>query len=82
MNPPAAVAGLSVTYFIVAGVFEAYALHPLLMFILTKTTKEGLQSLSVNDIKATDREVYWFIVIFGYTILTYLFIRRKSTHRE
>ena len=82
MNPPAAVAGLSVTYFIVAGVFEAYALHPLLMFILTKTTEQSLQSLSVNDIKATDREVYWFIVISGYTILTYLFVRRNSTHRE
>ena len=51
VNPPAAVAGLSITYFIIAGIFEAYGLHPLLIYIIEKTAKQGLQSLSSIDIK-------------------------------
>lgn len=48
-NPTAPVAGLSAAYFLVAGLLEAYAIHPLLAKAFVRMTRSGrIDSTSLN----------------------------------
>ena len=80
-NPIAPVAGLSATYFLVAGLFEAYVVNPILVKALVKATRTGH---SDNSAIYFARAVYWTVVLGVYykTVKSYLARRKQAKAPE
>ena len=81
-NPIAPVAGLSATYFLVAGLFEAYVLNPLLVKVLVvKATRTGQTD---NSGIYFARAFYWTVVVGVYYKMMkgYLAKRKQAKPQE
>lgn len=77
-NPTAPVAGLSATYFLLAGLFEAYVVNPILVKYIVKATRTG--SHTDNSMINLAKAVYWAIIIAFYVVVmkNYLEKRKKA----
>ena len=79
-NPTAGVVGLSVCYFIVAGLLQAFGLHPLFIYLFVKLLDEGTYSHSISDKKDMPflcNVVYWELIIAMYFFIVKPYLKNK-----
>ena len=79
-NPTAGVVGLSVCYFIVAGLLQAYGFHPLFIYLFVKLLDEGTYSSGISDKKDMlflGNMVYWGLIIAMYFFIVKPYLKNK-----
>ena len=75
-NPAAPVAGLSATYFLIAGLFEAYVVNPILVKYIVKATRTGAHT--DNSMINLAKAVYWAMVVGFYIVLMKSYLEKRK----
>lgn len=80
-NPLGPVIGCSVAYFIVAGLFEAFVVSPILVHYLVRATRSGRtdNSSAMNFARA----LYWIVVVgVYYNVMRNYLVKKKQAKAQ